>query len=190
MPRGHSIDKYDLVRMSHMMLLSPTARRNLGKRGAEQTQHPWHFARPASWQLTGDANYQDCHSPIFSCRIVPRSSLGIIVHFRSIMLISWLDSIPSGLRIIPRRYPGFNHDRQCSVTNIRFLVRRAHAATPAATTRWPVSTNWCQVLSPSLKQPRCKPRCNKCSWCPRIVPWNVTYGGQIRDPCVARERRD
>ena len=52
MPRGHSIDKYDLVRVSYMMLLSRTARRNLGKHGAEQTQYPWHF-HPAN-QLTAD----------------------------------------------------------------------------------------------------------------------------------------
>ena len=34
------LGKCDLVRVSHMMLLSRTARRNLGKRGAEQTQYP------------------------------------------------------------------------------------------------------------------------------------------------------
>ena len=37
---GAIIDKCDLVRVSHMMLLSRTARRNLRKRGAEQTQYP------------------------------------------------------------------------------------------------------------------------------------------------------
>ena len=47
-----AIDKCDLVRVSHMMLLSRTARWNLRKRGAEQTQYPWHF-RPAN-QLTAD----------------------------------------------------------------------------------------------------------------------------------------
>ena len=60
MPRGHSIDKCDLVRVSHMMLLSRTARWNLGKRGAEQTQYIRDtFPRPTSWQLAGEANYQD-----------------------------------------------------------------------------------------------------------------------------------
>ena len=52
MPRAHSNDKCDLVRVSRMMLLSRTARWNLRKRGAEQTQYPWHF-RPAN-QLTAD----------------------------------------------------------------------------------------------------------------------------------------
>ena len=35
--------------------LSRTARRNLGKRRAYQTQYPWHSI-PAYWQLAGDAN--------------------------------------------------------------------------------------------------------------------------------------
>ena len=113
MPRGHLIDKCDLVRVSHMMLLSRTARRNLRKRGAEQTQYPWHFARPTSWQLTGDANYQDL---LLADIELPNSSKIESWYnspLQSIMLILRLDSIPFRLRIVPRRYPGVNHDQGC-----------------------------------------------------------------------------
>ena len=162
MPRGHFIDKCDLVRVSHTMLLSRTARRNLRKRGAEQTQYPWHFARPTSWQLTGDANYQDL---LLADIELPNSSKIESWYnspLQSIMLILRLDSIPFWFAYRSQAISGSLITIK-GVTNIRFLVRRAHAATPAATTRWPVSTNRGQVLSPGLKQPRCKPRYNKCS---------------------------
>ena len=162
MPRGHLIDKCDLVRVSHMRLLNRTAHRNLRKRGAEQTQYPWHFARPTSWQLTGDANYQDL---LLADIELPNSSKIESWYnspLQSIMLISRLDSIPFWFAYRSQAISGSLITIK-GVTNIRFLVRRAHAATPAATTRWPVSTNRGQVLSPGLKQPRCKPRYNKCS---------------------------
>ena len=162
MPRGHLIDKCDLVRVSHMMLLSRTARRNLRKRGAEQTQYPWHFARPTSWQLTGDANYQDL---LLADIELPNSSKIESWYnspLQSIMLILRLDSIPFWFAYRSQAISGSLITIK-GVTNIRFLVKRAHAATPAATSRWPVSTNRGQVLSPGLKQPRSKPRYNKCS---------------------------
>ena len=103
MPRGHSIDKCDLVRVSHMMLGPVESRKALSRANTiSVTLSP---GQPVdSWPETQIIKI--CHSPIFSCQTVPRSSHGIIVHCQSLMSISRLDSIPSGLRIVPRRYPG------------------------------------------------------------------------------------
>ena len=123
MPRGHLIDKCDLVRVSHMMLLSRTARRNLRKRGAEQTQYPWHFARPTSWQLTGDANYQDL---LLADIELPNSSKIESWYnspLQSIMLILRLDSIPFWFAYRSQAISGSLITIK-GVTNIRFLVRR------------------------------------------------------------------
>ena len=102
-----------------------------------------------------------CHSPIFSCRTVLRSSHGMIVHCQSLRRVINVNKVIRQHRFAYRSQAiSGSFITIKGVTNIRFLVKRAHAATPAATTRWPVSTNRGQVLSPGLKQPRCKPRCD------------------------------
>ena len=112
MPRGHSIDKCDLVRVSHMMLLSRTARRNLGKRGAEQTQYPWHF-RPAN-QLTADRRRK--LSRFVTRRYLAANSSKIKSWYNSPFSVNNVNTtlIPFPVCVsFPSNIWEFNHDQEC-----------------------------------------------------------------------------